>query len=277
MSNQTSPTYYYIDSSGEGKSPIAQLAADIAALKQAGQVSVDMETVAPPPPPAISLKSITESMGLSPYKSSLYAQLTKGGLMPKKVGAPILQPIDGPVSGPIQQEITGVAAPMGEWQGYKLGKAEPFPQDKWKGMGPKPQWDVLTAMRGPDFALNPSLKWATTAVLRARMRKILRPEGGSAMTNGVLGFIVVPYGTTLTRGLMHPFDVSHFIQHAVEAAQLTGVSVMTIPEDRWIAGLIKGGHPTYFLNHLHETATDKDEGAFWKTALTMGKVGLGDE
>lgn len=91
-------------------------------------------------------------------------------------------------------------------------------RSQWDSLCTKGQWDIMSAMRGPDYVHSHMLKWYTTAVLRGQMEEVFRVGG---LVNRILPFIVVPSEASIF--IPPPFDSSHFFTHVKEAAAWMGV------------------------------------------------------
>lgn len=107
----------------------------------------------------------------------------------------------------------------------------PLTAEQWAAFDGKARWDVLCAMRGPDHE-HAILKWHTTAVLRAKMREVIRVGG---MINYNQSLILIPAGAP-KRG--------HFLSHVQAAAHWLGIPMCVVPPalSKWPA--VSGREPT---------------------------------
>jgi len=107
-------------------------------------------------------------------------------------------------------------------------------RQKWLNLTEKQRWDVMVALRGPDIHKSTTLKWYTTAVIRAQVFPIIRCEGGSATVNDRDSFVVVPNYVGSNEGT---FDLDHFIGHIHKACEPLDLKMVKIPWEAYQAGL----------------------------------------
>lgn len=135
---------------------------------------------------------------------------------------------------------------------------------EWNALSPKAQWDVISALRGPDLLItyplpldryafwgvregsNPppidvtvAVKYHTTAVIRAKMREVLRVGG---MVNEHSTCITLP---------VHWSWPHHFPQHVRDAARHLRIVVRCCPVEDFIAAR----HTLVFPQDTHKATT----------------------
>lgn len=122
-------------------------------------------------------------------------------------------------------------------------------KEGWKELGPKAQWDVQVALRGPDCNNSETIKWFSTAVIRGHVRNVMR-TGGTNNTD--LHLVIIPEGWQYlplynsedkelkkTLRAQHPllfWNASHFLQHVIEAAQWLSIPMGWVESEVWIKG-----------------------------------------
>lgn len=106
----------------------------------------------------------------------------------------------------------------------------PLTKAEWKGMSGKAQWDVISALRGPDLSNSGTIKWFTTSVIRGKLREVMRVGG---QVNEDLNLIILPgtFSSPIVAGL---FDAEHFLTHISTAASWLSIPVRRVPpQDFW--------------------------------------------
>lgn len=136
-----------------------------------------------------------------------------------------------------------------------------FMKEDWKALNSKGKWDILVALRGPDSRDSGTLKWFTTAVIRAKSWKLFKPEGGSAVVNYKLPCVIMPEGyhlpLTISGKLISRFDFNHFFQHVDEAAHLMSIPVHYIDPDVYLAACLTGSQIAAMSIIYESPATSK--------------------
>lgn len=110
----------------------------------------------------------------------------------------------------------------------------PLTPDEWERFSGKAKWDVMSALRGPDADLT-RLKLLTTAVIRGKMRDVIRVGG---IVNTCLPFALFPadYAVLIGGSGFGSYEgVSHFIGHVRDACGWLGIQTYHIPVDSWKA------------------------------------------
>jgi len=140
---------------------------------------------------------------------------------------------------------------------------KPLEIETWNMLKVKQKWDVMVTLRGPDVK-NPWLKLITTAVIRARMRRVM---GELEMrVGGMIGYdataIILPeigmmeaYRLTYLAG--STFDFEHFITHIREATEILDIPIIRVPVECYMAILQARRAKTHdtalmLLTHLKE-------------------------
>lgn len=133
---------------------------------------------------------------------------------------------------------------------------DPISQEEWKRFNDKAQWDIITALRGPDINSSDTIKHFTTGVIRYRMINVTATHGS---VNGDLGVVVLPdhipsyheEGIDLGwRGrpvekdkhkAKYPhiafWSAEHFLQHVREAAEYLHIPIVWCPGKVWEAAM----------------------------------------
>lgn len=163
---------------------------------------------------------------------------------------------------------------------------EPISEDTWKQFNHKMQWDIITALRGPDIRYSDTIKWFTTNVIRHRMMNITNTHGS---VNEDLGLVVLPspFPSYIERGmeatnpvveengrkrrskpenpipLFAYWGADHFLQHTAEAAEFLGIPILYCPLEIWEKAM---GERYYqagitMLEGLKELAKEKEKAA----------------
>lgn len=104
----------------------------------------------------------------------------------------------------------------------------PLQKEVWESFDGKAKWDIMSALRGPDFR-SQTLKWFATSVIRGRMREVIRVGG---MVNEDLPLVIVP---TIGSSGFGKFDVSHWRSHVVEAANWLQLKHVQVPSEILLA------------------------------------------
>jgi len=126
----------------------------------------------------------------------------------------------------------------------------PITKEEWANFNHKMQWDIITALRGPDIRDSHTMKYYTTGVIRFRMNQITSTHGSVTPD---LGVVVLPdpfphyheEGLELSwRGralepekAQYPhiafWSPEHFLQHVAEAAQYLSIPIVWCPMEVW--------------------------------------------
>ena len=119
--------------------------------------------------------------------------------------------------------------------------------EAWQTFSAKQKWDVMVSLRGPDITKR-WLKLITTAVIRARMRGVMKAldmRVGGAVAYTASAIILPsdnPYGEHFA--LTSPFDYNHFLYHIRDSAKVLSIPILRLPDDCYgkaiNAGLIDG-------------------------------------
>lgn len=114
----------------------------------------------------------------------------------------------------------------------KIAPLKPLTKAEWEEMNHKAKWDTIVALRGPDLAGSGLVKWFTTSVLRAKMRKITETHGS---VNDKLPFVVLPKDmwSESIGSKKGEFDLTHFVQHVQEAATWLSIPIAYVPLSSW--------------------------------------------
>src|SRR5438874_6578787 len=110
-------------------------------------------------------------------------------------------------------------------------------KSKWESLSDKEQWDIKVALRGPDCHNSETIKFYTTAVIRAACMKVFRVGG---TVNPDLGCVIVPswgYGIKkiIPEWQNQPgsWNYQHFLQHIEEAAEILSIPILRAPAEAW--------------------------------------------
>lgn len=111
---------------------------------------------------------------------------------------------------------------------------KPITRQAWTDLSKKQRWDVRVALRGPDHG-NELLKLFTTSCIRYGCTKVMRVGG---LINFHSPALILPNAPAyrLSGGRDDPwgFNVSHFVGHIEEAAQILELPAVKIPLDIWM-------------------------------------------
>ena len=119
----------------------------------------------------------------------------------------------------------------------------------WNNLSEKAQWDIKTALRGPDCFHSEHIKFWTTGVIRYACRDAFR-VGGSQ--NDKISFVLAPSGA-LT-GMIQPEHIpfgwnwTHFAQHVRDAAEYMNIPVVMVKSDLYLQAV--NTSPSQFANTL---------------------------
>lgn len=110
--------------------------------------------------------------------------------------------------------------------------------EQWAAFTDKQRWDVMSALRGPDFRGEGSamLKNLTTAVIRGVVAPILRTRPISAVVCTRPRMVVMPH-PSMWFDFDDGFSVGHFFSHIRDAAQVLGIPCVDVPRDQYIRSL----------------------------------------
>lgn len=102
----------------------------------------------------------------------------------------------------------------------------PLTATQWESFTPKQKWDVIVALRGPDTHNSETMKWFTTAVIRGKMRKVMRVGG---MVNPDLNLIIIPSGSINGIEPPYPKEKKEFEPYPGEAKITRKVPIIPEP------------------------------------------------
>jgi hypothetical protein len=138
---------------------------------------------------------------------------------------------------------------------------------EWKTLNKKQQWDVLVALRGPDWASSKAgyLKWLTTGVIRERMWGLLKPEGGSATRNQEMNWVTVP---NTSKSLAPNFDSAHFLGHVRDATHILGLSKLELPHETFVAA-ISADNPREIIRDWFKTGVVPGHYQYYPDAIRI--------
>jgi hypothetical protein len=111
-------------------------------------------------------------------------------------------------------------------------------KDSWNSLTEKAQWDIKTALRGPDCFNSEYLKFWTTSVIRYTCREAFR-VGGSL--NQQISFVIVPSGKYTSpikpEHFAFGFNWGHFAEHVRDAAEYLGLPTVQIKPELYLMTL----------------------------------------
>lgn len=103
----------------------------------------------------------------------------------------------------------------------------PLQKSEWEQFEGKARWDIMSALRGPDFR-SLTLKWFATSVIRGKMQEVIRVGG---VVNEDLPFLILPTPNASGFG---KFEVNHWRSHVIEAANWLGMRYYLSPANLFL-------------------------------------------
>ena len=120
----------------------------------------------------------------------------------------------------------------------------PITPEQWEKFNGKQKWDLMSALRGPDYvpcsklkgtdALN-RMKWYSTSVIRGVLRNVIRVGG---MVNTQTGIVIAPetYSTQEAHGGMgKAFNAGHFFGHIQDACCILQIPLIRLSSADYIS------------------------------------------